>query len=48
MFNIDNANLFVRGNNVAILNSPNSNIDPEGVYGAYLMKSWQFGVNLNF
>ena len=48
MLNIDDANLFVRGNNVAILNSPNSNIDPEGVYGAFLMKSWQFGINLNF
>jgi hypothetical protein len=48
VFNIDGANLFIRGNNVAILNSPNSNIDPEGINGAFLMKSWQFGINLNF
>ena len=46
--NVDNANVFVRGNNIAILKSPNSNIDPEGNSGAFLIKSWQFGINLNF
>ena len=46
--NVDNLNVFLRGNNVAILKSPNSNIDPEGVMGAFLIKSWQLGINLTF
>ena len=46
--NVDNLNVFLRGNNVAIIKSANSNIDPEGVLGAFLIKSWQFGINLNF
>ncbi len=47
-FPVDNLNVFLRGNNVAIIKSANSNIDPEGVLGAFLIKSWQFGINLNF
>ncbi len=47
-WNLDRASVFVRGNNVAILKSSNSNVDPDGVGGSFLLKSWQFGINFNF
>ena len=46
--NLDGATVFARGNNLGILKSANSNVDPDGIYGSYLIKSWQCGIKLTF
>lgn len=47
---IDGANVFLRGNNLAILKAEEDNIDPEtaSTTGNFLMKSVQLGINFNF